>query len=129
MAKQKQVKVPEVKYVFGRPTDYKPEYCQVLIDLMSEGASITEVAAEIGVNKSTIYEWVKNFEDFSDAKKIGEQLSEAWWEKAGRKNLATKEFNATLWYMNMKNRHGWKDKVENTGSMTITHEQALNELK
>ena len=34
--------------------------------------------------------------------------------KQGRKNLENKEFNSTLWYMNMKNRFGWKDRNDLT---------------
>ena len=96
----------------GRPTDYREEYCQLAIDLMSEGASITEVAAECGVVKSTIYEWIDKFPEFSNAIKKGSELSEAWWERKGRKNLENKEFSYVGWYMNMKNRFKWADKQE-----------------
>jgi hypothetical protein len=102
----------------GRPTDYREEYCQLAINLMSEGASITEVAAECGVWKSTIYEWIGKHPEFSDSIKKGMELCEAWWEKQGRANLNSKEFQAALWYMNMKNRFKWADKqqIEHSGN-------------
>jgi transposase-like protein len=99
----------------GRPTKYKKEYCKVVIDLMSQGASKTEVAAELGVVKQTLYTWAKQHPDLMDAIKKGEQLSNAWWERHGRAQLENPKFNHVLWYMNMKNRFGWADKQEITG--------------
>lgn len=98
----------------GRPTKYIPSMCKVAIDLMSEGASLAEVAAEIDVCEDTIQEWKRKsgdyfIEEFSEAIKQGIRKSKAWWEKHGRKNLDNKEFNSTLWYMNMKNRFKWAD--------------------
>ena len=54
------------------------------------------------------------------AVKKGEQLSQAWWLNIARENIISKyqgdNINATLWYMNMKNRFGWKDKQETSFS-------------
>jgi len=106
----------------GRPSKYKPEMCEQVIELMKEGASLVEVAAEIGIRRSTLYDWMNResnryVEEFSDAVNEGVELSQAWWERKGRTNLVNPyqgdTFNATLWYMNMKNRFGWKDKQEN----------------
>lgn len=116
----------------GRPTKYKPEMCEVVVELMARGASKFEVAAEIGVCMDTVTEWQKpeNNEAFSAAIKKGEQLSRAWWEKNGRINLENKDFSPTLWYMNMKNRFGWADKQETTNTnIEVSQEAWLKSLK
>ena len=87
-----------------------------VVELMTEGASKAEVAANLGISRQCMDEWTKNNQLFGDAIKAGEQASEAWWLRQGRINLQNKEFSATLWYMNMKNRHGWKDKNEISGT-------------
>lgn len=89
----------------------------VIIKEMSEGASLVEVAAEIGVDMATITDWrdtksPRYNEEFSITIKRGVELSQAWWHKMGRTNLKDKDFRDALWYMNMKNRFGWRDKHE-----------------
>lgn len=93
----------------GRPTKYSPKLLPVILVLMSNGASKTEVAAELGISRETLYEWCKEYPEFSDTIKKGLQLSQAWWEKQGRTNLDNRSFNYAGWYMNMKNRFGWRD--------------------
>ncbi|MDD5016164.1 MAG: hypothetical protein PHW73_13900 [Atribacterota bacterium] len=79
---------------------------------MSQGASQKEMMAELKIGSQLFYDLIKRDEEFSNTIKKGIELSEAWWEKQGRTNLKAKRFNAVLWYMNMKNRFGWKDKSE-----------------
>lgn len=101
----------------GRPTKYTKSMSQRVIELMSEGASLAEVAADIGVSRETMNRWSKDDEkpEFCDAIKKGVELSEAWWLSEGRTSLRDNHFNHVLWYMNMKNRFGWRDKNEVTG--------------
>lgn len=98
----------------ARPTKYDPSKNQSVIDLMSEGASIVEVAGLLDVDRQTVYNWMDEHKEFFDTIKKGLDKSQEWWEKQGRKNLQNKDFNYTGWYMNMKNRFrdDWKDKTE-----------------
>lgn len=91
--------------------------CSTIMDLMRDGASITEVAAELGIARSTFYEWRDEYSEIADTLKRAEDLSAAWWERCGRINLHTQGFSYTGWYMNMKNRFKWTDRqeVESTG--------------
>ena len=95
-----------------RPTKYKPEYCDKLIQHMSEGLSYESFAAVISVNRDTLYNWEKVHQEFFDAKKEGFSQNLLFWEKAGLAGMADKSFNSTVWIFNMKNRHMWKDKQE-----------------
>ena len=98
----------------GRPSKYKPTYCDLVIEHMSEGASLTSFAAEIGVSRDTVSEWMNTHEDFSVAVKTAKAKCAAWWEKLGRSNAVTGNGNATLVIFGLKNMaaEDWRDKTE-----------------
>ena len=105
----------------GRPSKYDPEYCMDLIDHMTKGLSFEAFAGLIGCCKDTLYEWVKVYPEFSDAKKIATQKSQLFWESIGIEGLwniqgtkfkSGKSLNASVWIFNMKNRFNWSDKQE-----------------
>jgi hypothetical protein len=79
---------------------------------MKQGASIEEICLELDVCKQTLYNWFDEHPEFLDSKKRGESFSQGWWMKNGRLNLDNRDFNYTGWYMNMKNRFGWRDKTD-----------------
>jgi len=106
----------------GRPTKYKPEMCETVVELMKEGASQEEVIGSLDISKDTYYRWKEENKEFSDSIKRGISLSRAWWEKEGRISLRDREFNYTGWYMNMKNRFKWADKQEVKSSGQLSFE-------
>lgn len=114
----------------GRPDHYEEWMCEKLIEMMSQGCSKIEVAASLGIcDRETIDEYCEKHEQFGEAFKKGMILAEAWWEKHGRTNLNNKEFNSTLWYMNMKNRFKWSDRQESSYSVYMKQEDAVKQLK
>jgi transposase len=100
---------------FGRPSKYNPDMCAKVVEMMTIGCSMVEVAAELGVCFDTVHEWRNVYPDFSEAIRKGELLSQAWWEKNGRVNLENTRFNTALWTKNMAGRfakNGWGEKTQ-----------------
>ena len=97
-----------------RPTKYRPEMCDKVIELMKEWAALVEVCAELDICEDTLHDWKKTNKDFSESISRWVQLSHSWWVKHGRKQLENPKFQHQLWYMNMKNRFKWADKQEIT---------------
>lgn len=105
----------------GRPTKYKEEYCNHLIEHMANGFSFESFAAHCNVNIDTLYEWCKVHEAFSEAKKIGKPKSLYKLEQIGMAGMLgkIKNFNPASWIFTCKNRHPdmFQDKFE------MKHEQ------
>lgn len=98
----------------GRPTKYKPEYCEKLIEHMGKGYSFESFASECHTGREMLYLWSQKHKDFSNAKKIGTERCRIWWEKIGVAGMIGKYpgFQASIWIFNMKNRFKWTDKTE-----------------
>lgn len=96
----------------GRPTKYDEKYCDVAIKYLKKGKSITQLARELKVSKSTVYLWAEVHERFSDALQQGRELSQAFWEDELIDMMYNKEVNSPLVKLYFANRFGWSDKAE-----------------
>lgn len=98
----------------GRPTDYKPEYCDHVIDWGAAGKSVTWMAAELGISRECIYEWMRVHPEFSDAIKKARAKAQQWWEDAGQNAMSAPGFNASIWSKSMAARfpEDWREKTE-----------------
>jgi len=72
----------------GRPSKYRGDYHpNTLLFYAVQGLSMTQIASEFGVCRSTLYEWAKTHEEFSDAFKTGHTLSQAYYEDIANQNV------------------------------------------
>lgn len=118
----------------------------MLVVWMGRGLSLESFAGEIDVNKTTIYEWIKNFDDFSNAFERGKLKRLAYFEKVGIEGMwtvketdggggsYTKSLNAAVYKMFMFNVCGWSDKVQTTTETThkvdgVTSDEKKETLK
>lgn len=131
MSKKKTVK--DIPKKVGRPTDYRPEYCEQMIEYFSEAPysekmktvvtkmgdvvevptveasdfkSLAAFANRLGVHKDTLHEWSKVHPEFSDAYKRAKQFQEEWLSVNGNKGLLNPAFSI----FTAKNVIDWRDK-------------------
>ncbi len=96
----------------GRPSEYDPAYCDRVIELGKEGASIVEMAAEIGCHRETLEQnWPAAYPEFSEAFARARLRSQAWWERTGRIGMQTKAIDASIWSRSMAARfpRDWRE--------------------
>jgi len=96
--------------------DLRKDWKEFIIEEMSKGASLCEIQSGLDITDKTYTRLCQDEKIFFRTIKKGKKLSETWWQKKARKNLHNTKFNATLWYMNMKNRFGWRDKQDITSN-------------
>jgi transposase len=92
------------KRPIGRPSKYRPEYCDEIIDLGKNGKSIAQMAAHFDVDKASVFRWAEEHEDFRTAFARAKTHSQKWWEDQAQKNLSDRNFNAQLWLKSVASR-------------------------
>jgi len=111
-----------IKNVRSKPTTYKPWiHIPMVLNRMSRGCSQIELALEIGVMPYMINRWKNIYPSFNEACAEGFKLSEAWWLKVGRSNLANSKFNNNLYANQMAVRFGHTAKLRVDHSGKVDH--------
>lgn len=106
----------------GRPSDYRPEYCEVARNLLKEGCCKVEIAYELDVNISTLNRWIEQFPEFRNAIEGDASFAEGWWMKEGKANLANGRYNTRMYELQMMNRFGWKKNAETKNEQNVSVE-------
>ena len=136
----------------GRPTKYKPEFCQDIIDFFSRPLYITKKikkwidgkeevleqdvpnetpflikwTEKIGVSHDAPCEWAKVHPEFSDALYRAKRLQESFLVELGIKG----DHNGFMTFQTLKNVSGWRDEqhLKQQVDVNITqYKSTLNE--
>lgn len=101
----------------GRPTDYRPEYCDKVIEWGKRGKSKAWMAAQLDVCHQTILRWEAAHTEFSEAMARAETQAQAHWEDLGHDNIKEREFNSSVWSRSMAARFPkqWREKTAHVG--------------
>ena len=101
----------------GRPTKYRPEYCQQVIDFMGQGYSLTAFAGSIVVDRDSVYEWERTYPEFSVAVKAARGCRVATLERGllldGQPSA---QVTARIFALKNACPDEWRDRHEMTGA-------------
>jgi hypothetical protein len=102
----------------GRPSTYRPEMCQQLIEAMAGGHSAKAGAAKIGISARSLFEWQKLHPEFLRAIQEGRHRAVLFWESLAIDVARGKPGNSQMITLALKNRSkassGWHHDVTKT---------------
>ncbi len=151
MAKKPKTKPPAK---MGRPTTYKPEYCEEIIkyfsiepyslverEIIKDGQSVAiqvreasdfpnfaGFACQIDTHRAVLHDWCEKHPDFADAYKKAKELQEKWLvTNAMKMNMVSTPFAI----FTAKNVIGWRDQkeVKATVDQTVKQESSPEDKK
>jgi transposase len=103
----------------GRPTKYRPEYCEQVIQFMAEGKFLFQFGNMVGVIPETLTLWQHEHPEFATAVKAAKAVCLEWWVTQGRQMMSIpgSHQDSKMWLYIMNNLHGWRDnaRVEMAG--------------
>lgn len=103
----------------GRPSEYREEFCEQVIELGREGKSRAEIAADLDICRTTLWNWEQAHPEFMKALQRAKDMELAWWESQSREGLNKgSAFNAALWGRAVSGRfpsEPYRERVEHTG--------------
>jgi hypothetical protein len=110
------------KHAGGRPTLYRREMCDRLVEAMAGGLTAEAAAARIGISARSLFYWQKEHEEFLQAIQEGRQRSQLWWEERALAMANGEAGNTQIVMLGLRNRSraatGWNNdtvKLEHTG--------------
>ena len=111
----------ETERPIGRPTLYRPELCDQIIEAMGEGLSLEAAAASCGIGPRTAFTWQAQHDEFRQAVEEGRTKSLLFWERRAIALSKGEAGNAAVITLGLKNRSraasGWHDaqRLEHSG--------------
>ena len=106
-------------YVFGRPTKYRPEMCEQVIEWGKLGKSRAWMCSRLDISHQTLLRWEAENDVFREALTCAEMHAQAHWEDLGHDNIAAQTFQSSVWSRSMAARFPktWREtsRQEQTG--------------
>ena len=112
----------KAKHPGGRPTLYRREMCNRLVEAMGKGLTAEAAAARIGISARSLFYWQQQHPEFLQAIQEGRQRSQLWWEERALAMASGEAGNTQIVMLGLRNRSraatGWNNdtvKLEHTG--------------
>jgi hypothetical protein len=106
------------KHARGRPSEYQPEYCELVIEFMAQGYSLTAFAGHIRKARDTVYGWISLHREFSDAVSRARSARTAALEAKLLRSRKGAETTAAIFALKNAQPDEWRD-LKHTETMHL----------
>ena len=96
----------------GRPTDFKPAMGEEILSLMASGLSLAASAAELGIHRQRVYEWMDRHPEFADTVKLAQSKRQLFLERRLLSAEAGPVVTSTIFALKNAGPEDWRDKHE-----------------
>lgn len=96
----------------GRPTDYTPTLGGEILSLMAEGLSLAAAAAELGIHRQRVYDWVDKYPEFSDTVKLAQAKRQLFLERRLLSADVGPVVTSTIFALKNAGAADWREKQE-----------------
>ena len=112
----------------GRPSKYRPEFCDDVVNFMGQGYSLTAFAGKIGVCGDTVRQWQHDHPDFSAAVKKGQAARTMRLETTLLEGETGPKVTAHIFALKNAAPEEWREKQEIDLNVTMDPDQAKARL-
>lgn len=111
----------------GRPTDFKEPMGEEILQLMASGLSLAASAAELGVHRQRVYEWMERHPEFADTVKLAQAKRQLFLERRLLSADAGPVVTSTIFALKNAGPEDWREKqeVEHSGKVTTRVERVI----
>lgn len=96
----------------GRPTDYRPEFGEQILELMESGLSLAASAAVINVHRQRVYEWVDRHPEFADTVRLAQVKRQLFLERRLLSAEVGPVVTSTIFALKNAGPEDWREKQE-----------------
>ncbi len=108
----------------------EPEGLTLLTGWARNGLTDEQIAHNMGINKATLYDWIKKYPDISDSLKGGKEVVDIQVENALLKNALSGNITAQIFWLKNRRPDKWRDKVQEDNNATLKKlDDILQEIK
>jgi hypothetical protein len=104
----------------GRPLiEITPELCKKAETLAAQGLTMDQIALTLNMGKTTLYEKVNKYTEFSNAIEAGRGKGIAAITNALFKKAKDGDVTAQKYYLNNRDNKNWKDRIDSTVTANV----------
>lgn len=96
----------------------EPENLILLEGWARDGLTDEQIAHNIGINKATLYDWIKKYPDISDSLKNGKAVADYQVENALFNSALNGNVTAQIFWLKNRRPDKWRDKAQESNGNT-----------